>query len=695
MASNLNNVAYVAAQMGRRPTTYASLLAPFDQLEFMPTTSLSATVILSGVMRVKPSVRVFLKIFPERKSDDGDTTFPLDNLLCESDIYNELFKLREMHITPNILARVDTYTLLAADKFLDEPIFDTVRFGPGRGPPGGPGGPGQGKAEYLARRQQELAKYVAQVPLEHQWELQPDQWTTTRCILTRSIEASLNNVLKHSKLPYEEVVPILYQIMHTLCIFEHFQISHHDLHLSNIRVEEHAAPIDLYYRHGDKHVRVHTKFVVKLFDFDRSSIYKTTPLLDSGGSGGVLLQAVRSRDPINKFKFQTFNPKEDAFKVLHHILQMDGLDADKRQQLLNFVVPGHNSQETLLESYKRLSVREQHWVEKIVEPYLGKLAEEGKKIEKSSLNKSYKNYFQTIEPSYHALSMPPGKMSKYSVYLPDYIMRPNAAILTHLLQDQSPHVTVLPFPPPPPIIEYGLHHVAVATSRKRKGNSNNNNQTTPKRMRMSARQTSENQILIDVIHNHVPPLSVTEKIKIIAALKSILVKFDHENKLHPLFVKTLMRPGSNNEVVLGIIVGMLAAFDSEEPEPSVNNILPMFPYFKLTATPATLQEGEAEAEANAEKEEEKVNINARTKGQLILRIVKNISTNTDLSDRDISQLYSVFKNAHIHGVFNTFQKINPIHCGLLILLLVVVTVEQTRAYNIFTNYVGGALTNLL
>jgi len=73
----------------------------------------------------------------------------------------------------------------------------------------------------------------------------------------------------------EDVFDVVFQILYTLTCFYNFGLKHNDLHFFNILIEELEEPKTLYFKFhpNNKYViKLHTKFIPKIFDFDRSSI---------------------------------------------------------------------------------------------------------------------------------------------------------------------------------------------------------------------------------------------------------------------------------------------------------------------------------------------------------------------------------------------------------------------------------------
>lgn len=73
---------------------------------------------------------------------------------------------------------------------------------------------------------------------------------------------------------------IVFQVMYTLHQMYLIGVKHNDLHIGNVWIRTLNKPIDIHYYHKNPtnddqyaHVHIRTKYVVKLYDFDRSTFY--------------------------------------------------------------------------------------------------------------------------------------------------------------------------------------------------------------------------------------------------------------------------------------------------------------------------------------------------------------------------------------------------------------------------------------
>lgn len=81
-----------------------------------------------------------------------------------------------------------------------------------------------------------------------------------------------HNILKDGNLTEEEFKSIMFQTFYTLREFHLNKVRHNDIHLGNIWVNIYSTPQRLIYFVDDNmYVILETRYVVKLFDFDRSA----------------------------------------------------------------------------------------------------------------------------------------------------------------------------------------------------------------------------------------------------------------------------------------------------------------------------------------------------------------------------------------------------------------------------------------
>lgn len=93
-------------------------------------------------------------------------------------------------------------------------------------------------------------------------------------ILEKSSGKTLHDYITGGKLDTNSLFNILFQVFYTLRCFEKVGLSHNDLHAKNIFIDELETPEKrVYYISDDVWVEILVKYDIKIFDFDRSSIY--------------------------------------------------------------------------------------------------------------------------------------------------------------------------------------------------------------------------------------------------------------------------------------------------------------------------------------------------------------------------------------------------------------------------------------
>jgi len=96
-------------------------------------------------------------------------------------------------------------------------------------------------------------------------------------ILEKSNGITLHRFLKQYKtlgIDDEILFDIIFQLLYTLRCFEKLGLTHNDLHFDNIFIEKLGYPEErIYYISDSKWVKINAEYDIKLYDFDRASIY--------------------------------------------------------------------------------------------------------------------------------------------------------------------------------------------------------------------------------------------------------------------------------------------------------------------------------------------------------------------------------------------------------------------------------------
>jgi hypothetical protein len=245
-------------------TNYQLLLQYFSNFRHFQKTSASESIVFSATftpqaglnylkMRNTLSQRqVFFKIFPtgefvnNRRVNDNYDTIGLET---ETGIYEQLGKLVEFGVTPNILCSIWSGKI---DKF-DIDFANNPKLS-------------------LEFRQACLGDIVS-INTENN-ALNPNKiWSETGIVMTLSGDSVLKDVI--NTLTAAERKQVIFQIIYTLYVFEHLEMSHGDLHSGNIFIQN-VAPTTLNFQIQGHHFRITTTKLVKIYDFDRSTICKNT-----------------------------------------------------------------------------------------------------------------------------------------------------------------------------------------------------------------------------------------------------------------------------------------------------------------------------------------------------------------------------------------------------------------------------------
>ena len=79
--------------------------------------------------------------------------------------------------------------------------------------------------------------------------------------------------LNHS---FDDYVKVFFQVFYTLAVFNEIGLQQNDLHVGNVWVDNLRTPRWFTYSiSADRHVRIYTRWMVKIYDFDRATKYPT------------------------------------------------------------------------------------------------------------------------------------------------------------------------------------------------------------------------------------------------------------------------------------------------------------------------------------------------------------------------------------------------------------------------------------
>jgi hypothetical protein len=244
--------------------SYRSILRNFTDFRFFQKKSASSSIVLTGMLTppadnvnsvkarntLKPDQQFYFKIFPLGDVAIRGKLIQYDTmgLLAEYKVYNELFKLVQYNITPNILCKV------AAEEL---PYFSSEFLGSGNV-----------SGELRALATEDMKR------INKKLHITPDfKWDRTGLIVTMPGGRTFSHYF--TRVTPAERKQIMFQLLYTFYVFEKLQISHGDIHTDNIFVVE-VEPTELCYLVEGVQFRFLTTKLVKIYDFDHSMIGRAT-----------------------------------------------------------------------------------------------------------------------------------------------------------------------------------------------------------------------------------------------------------------------------------------------------------------------------------------------------------------------------------------------------------------------------------
>ena len=239
-------------------SNYESIIRNFKKFQILPKTSSSDSIVLRAEFRptgdsinsireysTLESLPLYFKIFPTKINV---SKIPNHGLEFEQFAYNQLFKLVQYNITPNILCKVaDSIIPHFTRDFLNSATLSTIKAT---------------IAEQIKTINGSNG-YAADAP-----------WVETGVIITQSGDKTVHAELK--KLTNEERRQVMFQLMYTLYVFEKIEFSHGDFHINNIFIIHLLEEIELCYVIEEQIFRFRTKKLVKIYDFDQGTLCKDT-----------------------------------------------------------------------------------------------------------------------------------------------------------------------------------------------------------------------------------------------------------------------------------------------------------------------------------------------------------------------------------------------------------------------------------
>lgn len=132
-------------------------------------------------------------------------------------------------------------------------------------------------------------------------------------ILEKCQGKTLHYYSQHENLNEAEVLNILFQLLYTLKCFEQIKLTHNDMHMNNIFINKLKEPEErIYYITKDRWVKINVTYDVKIFDYDRGSIYH--PSVDRN-----FMLDIKFCETYNECS--SYDPKRDLQSVISTVYQ--------------------------------------------------------------------------------------------------------------------------------------------------------------------------------------------------------------------------------------------------------------------------------------------------------------------------------------------------------------------------------------
>ena len=318
-------------------TTYEQIIDNFNRFEYIKSESTSDTIILSAYLNLESaktlnnvralsilnSPKLVFKIYPTDLADS----------VTEKNIYEELFKLVKYNVTPNILCKVGTtYPLKNFYTGFIKKIYPWIF-----------------KSDFKYIEKHTIKETIKRINTKLQIaQNDAHLWETTIVVMTQYGDNMLENILSRNIKP-DNFDSVMFQLLYTLYVFEQIKFCHGDLHAQNIFVNKLKNPIDLYYRVDGMLYKITTNLIVKIYDFDHSTIYKSTTINVNSTERETINAVINSKVSIGRIDL--FNKNLDKLKLILYLVK-------KKQKIyttfIKNIFPGFINRETIKTTYKRL-----------------------------------------------------------------------------------------------------------------------------------------------------------------------------------------------------------------------------------------------------------------------------------------------------------------------------------------------------
>lgn len=257
--STNSSIVYLTGQNVRRTeliqklniSSYDSILGHFTDFEVLSKTSASDSLVFTAVLS-EIRIRLYCKVFPIgtiQLSNGKYYTHDTSGLEFEQYAYDQLYKLVEYHVTPNILCKAVISKISGFDHFIEDPD--------------------------LGRESREMKRQVFAYNKNYKIEPRELMWKQTGIIMTQPGGENIGDAIR--MLTPEERKHVMFQLFYTLYVFEKIEFSHGDLHTGNIFIVDVPATKLCYVVDGQV-FRFTTTKIVKIYDFDHGTLCKDTSL---------------------------------------------------------------------------------------------------------------------------------------------------------------------------------------------------------------------------------------------------------------------------------------------------------------------------------------------------------------------------------------------------------------------------------
>jgi hypothetical protein len=429
-----------------RASSIDSILDNFGEFTIVPKTSASPTIMFTAKFLpnsnsiksldiMQPS-KVFFKVFPTGNmlgadgrpiTKFGDTIKHNSTAVqFEKECFKALFSLQKYNVTPNILCNIASSN--------NSERFDTFITSP------------EVTRKFKQDAQTEIIKYYLDNDDYHNnyYKFPAEErltFNTVSIIMTQLGGDPMNKVF--FTLNARDRKCVMFQLLYNLYVFEQIQFSHGDLHMGNILVNTIPETI-LCYKVNGSFFKFRTTKLVKMFDFDHSTICKTTTISYNRGTENFTinqnLNPIRDSDAYFNNKYaetQIFNPKLDIVifmsylfnQVREHGYKIDSEDPGFNQFILSSV-PGMTSNEKVINVIRR----EKRANEKNIAEF--NRITGNTNISNEFYETSWKKYFNYISFDKKRFgriikSMDPNGVRNNHFWIPDSVVSSNLMMLTN------------------------------------------------------------------------------------------------------------------------------------------------------------------------------------------------------------------------------------------------------------------------